>query len=256
MSSIPIVHHRAIKTPDNRAAMSGMEPLLCAPFGKTRKGIKETTQQGTIFTEFPSNLLDSNQKHMERPIEKQVFEVDGNKILLLHNVFTDIECDNIINHCELCGFESLSHIYDENYRNNLRVMVDDKVFTNTWYHRMEQSFHSMRDFWNTSEFICMNPRLRICKYNRNGIFAPHYDSPVSYDGLQSIYTVMAYLNDVPDGQGGATRFLSEIEPGSSPIYVRPKKESVVVFAHNIAHDGERLLGDEKYIMRSDIMVKI
>jgi hypothetical protein len=67
---------------------------------------------------------------------------------------------------------------------------------------------------------------------------------------------MAYLNDVPDGQGGATRFLSEIEPGFPPIYLRHKKGSVVVFAHNIAHDGERLLGDEKYIMRSDIMVNM
>jgi len=102
----------------------------------------------------------------------------------------------------------------------------------------------------------MNPRLRICKYNRNGIFAAHYDTPVFQDGLRSIYTVMAYLNDVHDGQGGSTRFFSEIEPSSLPIYVKPKKGSVVIFNHNIAHDGEELRGDEKYIMRSDIMVKI
>jgi hypothetical protein len=135
-------------------------------------------------------------------------------------------------------------------------MVDDKSFTDTWYNRMENSFHSMSEFWNTNEFICMNSRLRICKYNRNGIFAAHYDTPVFQDGLRSIYTVMAYLNDVPDGQGGATRFFSEIEPSSPPIYVKPKKGSVVIFNHNIAHDGEELRGDEKYIMRSDIMVKI
>ena len=81
-------------------------------------------------------------------------------------------------------------------------------------------------------------------------FVPHQDE------LKSIYTVMAYLNDVPDGQGGTTRFFSEIEPGSPPIYVKPKKGSVVIFNHNIAHDGERLTGNEKYIMRSDIMIKI
>jgi hypothetical protein len=214
--------------------------------------IKEITQQGSIFTEFPPNLLDTNVP----PIEKQLFEVDGNKILLLHNVFTEVECDNIISLSELCGFETLSHIYDENYRNNLRVMVDDKGLTDTWYNRMENSLHSMSEFWNTNEFICMNSRLRICKYNRNGIFAAHYDTPVFQDGLRSIYTVMAYLNDVPDGQGGATRFFSEIEPSSLPIYVKPKKGSVVIFNHNIAHDGEQLRGDEKYIMRSDIMVKI
>jgi hypothetical protein len=214
--------------------------------------IKEITQQGSIFTEFPPNLLDIK----IQPIEKQVFEVDGNKILLLHNVFTEIECDNIISLSELCGFETLSHIYDENYRNNLRVMIDDKIFTDTWYNRMEHFVHSMSKFWNTSEFICMNPRLRICKYNRNGIFAAHYDTPIYQDELKSIYTVMAYLNDVPDGQGGTTRFFSEIEPGSPPIYVKPKKGSVVIFNHNIAHDGERLTGNEKYIMRSDIMIKI
>jgi hypothetical protein len=214
--------------------------------------IKEVTEQGSIFTEFPPNLLDDNQI----PIEKEIFEVDGNKILLLHNVFSETECQRIIHNSELCGFETLSHIYDENYRNNLRVMIDDTLFTNSWYWRMEPFFDTMSEFWNTSKFICMNPRLRICKYNRNGIFAPHYDTPVCYDGLQSIYTVMAYLNDVPDGQGGATRFFNEIEPSSLPICVKPKKGSVVIFNHNIAHDGEQLRGDEKYIMRSDIMVKI
>ena len=54
--------------------------------------IKDITEQGSIFTEFPPNLLDTNIP----PIEKEVFEVDGNKILLLHNVFNEIECDNII----------------------------------------------------------------------------------------------------------------------------------------------------------------
>jgi len=156
----------------------------------------------------------------------------------------------------MCGFESISHLYDENYRNNVRIMVDDTFITDTWYHRMEDILHSMSEFWDTSEFICMNPLLRICKYNRNGVFAPHYDTPICKDGLQSIYTVMAYLNDVPDGQGGATRFFSEIDPSSPPIYVKPKKGSVVIFKHNIAHDGEQLKGDEKYIMRSEIMVKI
>lgn len=214
--------------------------------------IKEITEQGSIFTEFPPNILDTN----IQPIEKELFELDENKILLLHNVFTEVECDNIISLSELCGFETLSHIYDESYRNNLRVMVDDKGLTDTWYNRMENSFHFMSEFWDTNEFICMNSRLRICKYNRNGIFAAHYDTHVFHDGLRSIYTVMAYLNDVPDGQGGATRFFSEIEPSSLPIYVKPKKGSVVIFNHNIAHDGEELRGDEKYIMRSDIMVKI
>ena len=249
--------------------------------------LKEMTQQGSVFTEFSPNLFDA----IQNPIDKQVVELDGKQIILLHNVFTENECDRIIKQSELCGFESISHIYEENYRNNLRIMVDDTFFTNTWYRRME---HSLSEILDTSEFtplniknstkcgmcsmatlpinqlethtkcansnvyrgICMNPRLRICKYNRNGIFAPHYDSPVRHNGLQSIYTVMAYLNDVPAGQGGATRFFSEIEPDSPPIYVNPKKGSVVIFIHNIAHDGERLRGDAKYIMRSDIMIKI
>jgi hypothetical protein len=212
--------------------------------------ILDTTAQGLVFSSFPIPIFESTRS----PIEKQVFDIDGHKILLLHNVFSETECDRIIYFSELCGFESLSHIYAENYRNNLRVMVEDKEFTDTWYYRMKPFTDSMSEFWNIQEFICMNPRLRICKYNRNGVFAPHYDSPICHDGLQSIYTVMAYLNDVPSGNGGATRFFSELQQGSLPLYIQPKKGSIVIFNHNIAHDGEQLRGDEKYIMRSDIMV--
>lgn len=214
--------------------------------------INGVTEQGSIFTSFPQTILDTNML----PIEKELFEVDGNKILLLHNVFSLNECEQIIQLSELCGFESLSHIYEESYRNNLRVMVDDKFITDAWYQRMDPFINSMSGFWNTSEFICMNPRLRICKYNRDGIFAPHYDSPICHDGLQSTHTVMAYLNDVNEGEGGATRFFSEMDQGSPPIYIKPKKGSVVIFNHNIAHDGEELKGNAKYIMRSDIMISI
>lgn len=214
--------------------------------------IKEVTDQGSIFTSFPQTILDNNTS----PIEEKIFEIDGNKILLLYNVFSENECKQIIHFSELSGFESLSHIYEENYRNNLRVMVDDKFITDTWFKRMESAIHSMSEFWDTNEFICMNQRLRICKYNQGGIFALHYDSPIFRNGLQSTYTVMAYLNDLNEGEGGSTRFFSEIEPDSPPIYLKPKQGSVVIFNHNVAHDGERLKGHVKYIMRSDIMIPL
>lgn len=211
--------------------------------------VKNITLQGSIFSGFPNDLLSDNSPL----IYKEEYELDSQKILVLHNVFTDIECNNIINLSELCGFESLSRIYPENYRNNLRIMVDDKYLTDIWYQRMKPEIDKISD-WNTNEFIGMNQRLRICKYNMGGKFGEHYDTPVSYNSLESLFTVMAYLNDVPIEKGGSTRFFSEKIPSLATICIQPKKGSVVIFKHNTSHDGEEFFGDKKYIVRSDIMI--
>ena len=210
--------------------------------------LKELTFQGSVFTEFPPNVLSKNNPD----IRKVEYAVDGRPILVLYDVFSEEECETIIELSEKCGYESLSHIYPEDYRNNLRIIVDDRPFTDKWHGRMKDHIDRMADRGGIVP-VCMNQRLRICKYNKSGKFAAHYDSPISHDGLESVYTVMAYLNDVPREQGGATRFFSEKTPGLPPICIHPKRGSVVIFKHNIAHDGEELRGDRKYIMRSDVM---
>ena len=59
---------------------------------------------------------------------------------------------------------------------------------------------------------------------------------------------MLYLNG--GFEGGNTRFIGG---GGVEHEVSPKPGSVLVFTHDILHDGERLASGVKYIMRSDVM---
>jgi len=179
--------------------------------------LKELTFQGSVFTEFPSDLLSKTSPE----IRKVEYVVDGQTIMVLYNVFSEEECENIIELSERCGYESLSHIYPEDYRNNLRIIVDDRPFTDIWHERMKDHINRIADIVP----VCMNQRLRICKYNKSGKFAAHYDSPISHDGLESVYTVMAYLNDVPREQGGATRFLVRRRRDYRRFVYNPKGEA-------------------------------
>ena len=58
-------------------------------------------------------------------------------------------------------------------------------------------------------------------------------------------TVMVYLNDVPSG--GETEF----QP--SGFRVIPKAGTVLVFQHDLLHQGAEVLNGTKYVLRTDVM---
>jgi hypothetical protein len=97
------------------------------------------------------------------------------KVLVLRGVFSPDECRALIAASEGLGFESLEHVYDLDYRNNTRVMVDDERFAEVWYERMRSHIAeylegyedrlSWRDIqWGSELPVGMNERLRICRY--------------------------------------------------------------------------------------------
>jgi len=77
---------------------------------------------------------------------------------------------------------------------------------------------------------------------------------------QAFYTINIYLNTVPDGCGGATRFFSSSK--EIVTKVRPTLGTAIIFRDDIWHDGEVLScpSDDsssyqpvKYLLRTDIM---
>jgi hypothetical protein len=69
---------------------------------------------------------------------------------------------------------------------------------------------------------------------------------------------MVYLNDVPDADGGATRFYGRGEDSSDwqvCEQVQPRAGMAVVFPHSLSHDGE-LCNARKYILRSDVLFEM
>lgn len=104
----------------------------------------------------------------------------------------------------------------------------------------------------------LNPQFRFCRYEPGQKFAPHYDGNFMVSSEdKSFYTFMIYLNG--GFEGGATNFLSD---AASPPRGRvleslaPEPGMLLVFQHNIYHEGEKLTSGLKYMMRSDVMYKL
>eukprot|EP00966_Prymnesium_polylepis_P135912 3140807-Prymnesium_polylepis.1 len=118
----------------------------------------------------------------------------------------------------------------------------------------------------------INPYMRVGRYpgGGQGHFGPHRDGAYEKSmGVRSLITLNGYLNDVPDGCGGRTRFLKddlELYQDASGRFtvkdeaavthsVRPERGAAVVFYHGLMHDGEPLSEDSpaKWIFRFDVL---
>lgn len=102
--------------------------------------------------------------------------------------------------------------------------------------------------------VGLNERIRFLKYEPGHFFGPHQDlrytrGPDSGEraGETSHITVQLYLNE--KFKGGATRFLC----GKRHHDVKPRVGSVLIFDHDLLHEGSRVTGGIKYSVRSDIM---
>eukprot|EP01041_Mallomonas_annulata_P004188 gene4188-8326_t len=219
--------------------------------------IVQRDREGTVYG---GSILElSNLQSNE--ITAELLACSDEKILVLRNVFTVEECNEIIKQSEGLGFEDLGHIYPKSYRKNDRVIIEDKTFVSAWYDRMRIHIEQYVDEYkigkdDMGEFEGMNSRLRLCKYGHAGVFQRHRDAHVAFSNVYSHFTVMAYLNSIDQSQGGATRFFSSATEDSVKASVQPECGLVVIFPHKLFHDGELCLAKEKYVMRSDLLFRI
>ena len=115
-----------------------------------------------------------------------------------------------------------------------------------------------------------NHDVLFAKYPSEGGFAPHTDGRVIYDfNLRSFESVIVFLNDIPDGCGGGTRFYRNeaqkqlkrdtcgrwtADSSLVTLEVAPRAGRVLIFDQSLMHEGvPPALPHSKYIMRSDIM---
>ncbi len=105
--------------------------------------------------------------------------------------------------------------------------------------------------------VGLNERMRFLRYGPGHFFAPHQDlryvrgpecGPKA--GEMSYVTVQLYLND--KFKGGVTRFLSG-KDGKRHFNVTPKRGSVLIFDHDLVHEGSMVTDGIKYSVRTDIM---
>lgn len=138
-------------------------------------------------------------------------------------------------------------------------MIDDVQMVDGWLKRMNPFIEEFTAQYQDkiSEDLGpirgMNNRLRICKYPAGGIFGKHEDAEASFASFRSRFTVMAYLNNISEEQGGATRFFEKTAMRPLAVKIQPAAGLVVIFPHQLLHDGELCIADAKYLIRSDIM---
>lgn len=193
---------------------------------------------------------------------------------VLHGVLSPAEADALASWVQKCGTwePALLNIgggrqrLDMESRQHLRAIVDDVDLTK----RLEER---LRGFLPThgrggTELRGLNERLRFLRYVKGNFFAPHMDGVYARtdgSGERSAFTVLLYLTDPGQAVGGATRFLSGSCPAGkdwemckatscqhcldAPI----TKGSVLLFSHDILHQGSPLLEGNKLVMRTDVM---
>ena len=195
----------------------------------------------------------------------------------MDNILSIRECDAIIARSEEAGFKPAlinaggfgREAYRPENRNSERCIIDDTSFAETLFHRIQDTLpQTFKDEEKNQcwKLVGLNERMRILKYEKGNSFAPHFDGQFRRrNGKErSFVSVMIYLNSGREGgsfEGGSTMFLSRdlLAHGSdtSPCteYV-PKSGSVLVFDHELFHEGALLKEGVKYAIRTDVMYRI
>lgn len=174
--------------------------------------------------------------------------------VVIRDVYTKEECADLVKMAEDLGFEdALVNIgYGEQkkmelIRNNKRVMIDTFEFADHLYQRVKDFIPPI---WNQRERVSLNERLRFLRYHKGEYFAPHFDGEYRRkNGERSYITILFYLND--GFEGGNTTFLDM--NGKQKYEVQLSAGMVLLFQHDILHEGSILRDGVKYCLRSDVM---
>lgn len=195
-------------------------------------------------------------------ISKEVLDLghiseSGKLAFLLHNVFTVEECESLIKLSEKTGYsEALVHIGGgrqvlmKGYRDGYRVMIDDRAFVQCLLQRIASHLPTPFKGENLLE---INERLRFLRYDKGDQFQPHCDASFGRpdNSAETLITLQIYLND--NFKGGETTFLHRRCGTSKCIPVVPKTGMILVFEHNILHEGSLVKQGRKYTIRTDVL---
>ena len=193
---------------------------------------------------------------------------------VVHNLLSSEECANLIRRAEDEGFDHAmiqdangEQILRKDIRSCGRCIIDDPALADAIFQRIMNAVRGtaiekkiMHAPWMTTgeeeplRAVGLNERLRFLRYEPGNFFAPHQD--IRYvrgpewgekAGETSHITSQLYLND--KFKGGTTRFMG----GRRYYDVNPKAGSVLLFDHDILHEGSKVTSGQKYSVRTDIM---
>ena len=199
-----------------------------------------------------------------------------NDILLLKNVLSPKECKCIINSSKN-KFDKIDKEYLATVRNSKRLLTLNENLSNVVWKRInnfiKEKYYENQvtpfGFGTEGEWspYYINECFRISEYNKGARFNIHRDACyVKNEDIRSIYTIIIYLND--NFQGGETIFYKtnkkrqmcqtvqqEMDNNEYKIKYsyKPKQGEVLIFDHDIIHEGIEVSNGNKYICRTDVV---
>ncbi len=181
---------------------------------------------------------------------------------LLTQVLTAEECKEWITFAESKGFAAASLLTDgvtkNPHRTNNRVLINDAKRADTLFQRLRAVLppkisHAGHEWM----VVGLNERLSFLRYETAEHYGKHVDVPSEDEksGYRSFVTIQLYLNE--GFVGGTTRFLQESGFKSMEeqqhIDVVPQTGAVLLFEHELTHQGMAVISGVKYTVRVDAM---
>jgi len=215
----------------------------------------QTTNWEQYILQFKNNSANVIPNIKREDINLNYAPDNGKPIFILHNVLDEQECNDFIQLSEQLGYKPMPE-YDPEYRSNTRVITEqvelaDEILRRIRNHVPDKLIVS-KQTWNLSS---LNERFRFCKYVPGQHFHPHMDARFERSKNEvSFLTFMIYLSGA--FEGGETCFLRRREEGTTDNITfvhRPTVGSVLIFKHDILHEGKKLTSGTKYLMRTDLM---
>ena len=173
-----------------------------------------------------------------------------NGIVAVENFLDEKVCMQLIERAETIGFGeadvslSTGSKMMKGIRNNMRCKFTDAALAE---HLYEQSQIFVPEYLNNAKVFGLNELFRFYKYEPGQRFKMHRDGIYKKNEQEhSAFTWMVYLND--NFQGGYTCF-------DNGVQIPPEQGMLLVFPHELKHEGSEVSAGEKYVLRSDVMYK-
>ena len=171
------------------------------------------------------------------------YEAPNSQIIVIDNVFTPNECNELIYECENCPVQCTPT--STTLRN--KKCIQFKQLTDALNDRIRRFIPDVLD-WT---YDTINEHWRYVHCNPTSTFAPHFDGVfVKSVDLKSIYTVMVYLTESTD-HSGQLLFPLLCRP---PLSIEPIRGRVVLFNQDLLHEGLANTHNKAFI-RSECMYK-
>jgi prolyl 4-hydroxylase len=181
--------------------------------------------------------------------------------LHLSGVFTRQRCDDILAQAKALGFETAKvNFYGEqrlmtDIRKNSRLEWDNVELANELAHTLQKAAGSQFPFViGDLPYVKPASHLRVYRYEPGDYFKPHRDGKFRQDPFITRVTVLVYLNDA---EGGETVLMPG--GGADPeqyIRIEPKAGDVLMFQHEIWHEGRPVTTGHKYVLRTDLFYEM